>query len=110
MLRQAGLDDSLARSNHVDLLITGVENSLWLGEQFAKDLTTLMPRLTVKALSANAALHAIQDNFDNLALARQSIVLVLSHTSRTFPSRQLMEASDLMVRSGVIRELFILTG
>jgi hypothetical protein len=110
VLRQAGLDDSLARSNHVDLLITGVENSLWLGEQFAKDLTTLMPRLTVKALSANAALHAIQDNFDNLALARQSIVLVLSHTSRTFPSRQLMEASDLMVRSGVIRELFILTG
>ncbi len=69
-----------------------------------------MPRLTVKALSANAALHAFQNNFDSLAMARQSIVLVLSHTSRTFPSRRLMEASHLMVRNGVIRELFILMG
>jgi hypothetical protein len=110
VLRQAGLADILAKSNHLDLLITGVENSLWLGEQFAKDLSSLMPRLTVRALSANAVLQGLQHNMESLALARQSIVLVLSHSGRTFPSRQVMEACDLMVRQGVIREVFILTG
>ncbi|MFM9072787.1 MAG: hypothetical protein ACKOOC_05205 [Cyanobium sp.] len=110
VLRQAGLDDSLAKSHHVDLLITGVENSLWLAEQFARDLSLLMPRLRVKALSANAVLMAIQHDMERLALARQSIVLVLSHSCRTFPSRQVMEACDLMARRGVIRDLFILTG
>jgi hypothetical protein len=54
LLRQGGLDDSLARSRHVDLL--------------------------------------------------------LSHSSRTFPSRQVMEVADLMARRGAIRELFTLTG
>jgi len=110
VLRQAGLDDSLARSLHVDLLIVGVENSLWLGEQFARDLTALLPRLTVRALSSNVVLKALQTDIDSLALARQSIVLVLSHSSRTFPSRQVMEVADLMARRGAIRELFILTG
>ena len=94
----------------VDLLITGVENSLWLGEQFAHDLSSVMPRLTVRALSANAVLKALQHNIESLALARQSIVLVLSHSGRTFPARQVMEACDLMARGGVIREFFILTG
>lgn len=110
VLREAGLDDSLAKSNHVDLLITGVENSLWLGEQFSNDLSALMPRLSVRALSANAVLQCLQHDIEQLGLARQSIVLVLSHSSRTFPSRQVMEASDLMMRRGVIRQLFILTG
>jgi hypothetical protein len=110
LLRQAGLADSLARSNHVDLLITGVENSLWLGEQFTRDLTGLMPRLNVKVLSSNAVLRGLQNDIDSLQLARQSIVLVLSHSGRTFPSRQVMEACDLMVRRGVIREFFILSG
>jgi hypothetical protein len=110
LLRQAGLDPSLAKSRHVDLLVTGVENSLWLGEQFARDLSAVMPLLTVKALSANAVLKALQNDIESLALARQSIVLVLSHSGRTFPSLQVMEACDLMVRQEVIREVFILTG
>lgn len=110
VLRQAGLDDSLAKSRHVDLLLTGVENSLWLAEQFAEDLQALMPRLTVRTLSANAMLLALQNDIESLSLARQSIVLVLSHSSRTFPSRKVMEACDLMVRREVIREFFILTG
>jgi hypothetical protein len=110
LLRQAGLDDSLAKSRHVDLLVTGVENSLWLAEQFSRDLSILMPRLTVRAQSANAVLKALQHDIESLALARQSIVLVLSHSGRTFPSLQVMEACDLLVRRGVIRELFIVIG
>lgn len=110
VLKGAGLDDSLAKSRHVDLLITGVENSLWLGQQFGRDLSSLMPRLSVQVLSANEVLKALQNDIDSLHLARQSIVLVLSHSGRTFPSRQVMEACDLMVRREVIRDVFILTG
>lgn len=110
LLRQAGLDPSLAKSRHVDLLVTGVENSLWLGEQFAKDLSAVMPLLSVKALSANTVLKILQNDFESLALAKQSIVLVLSHSGRTFPSLQVMEACDLLVRRGVIRDFFVLVG
>lgn len=110
VLKGAGLDDGLAKSRHVDLLITGVENSLWLGQQFGRDISSLMPRLSVQVLSANEVLKALQNDIDSLHLARQSIVLVLSHSGRTFPSRQVMEACDLMVRREVIREVFILTG
>jgi hypothetical protein len=69
-----------------------------------------MPQLTVRALSANAVLQALQNDFDSLALARQSVVIVLSHSGQTFPSRQVMQACDLMVRQEVIRDVFILTG
>jgi hypothetical protein len=110
VLQQSGLDVRLARSSHVDLLITGVENSLWLGERFATDLSLLMPRLHIRTLSANAVMQALQHDFDSLALARQSVVIVLSHSCRTFASRQVMEACDLMVRKEVIRDFFILTG
>jgi hypothetical protein len=110
VLREAGLDDGLAKSRHVDLLITGVENSLWLGQQFARDLSSLMPRLSVRVLSANEVLKAFQNDIDSFHLARQSIALVLSHSGRTFPSRQVMEACDLMVRRDVVRDVFILTG
>ena len=110
VLQQSGLDESLARSSHVDLLITGVENSLWLGERFAIDLSLLMPRLHIRALSANAVMEALQHDFESLSLARQSVVIVLSHSCRTFASRQVMEACDLMVRKAVIRDVFILTG
>lgn len=110
LLHSCGLDPGLARSTHVDLLITGIENSLWLGEQFARDLTALMPLLSVRALSANAIVKALQTDMDSLQLARQSIVLVLSHSGQTFPSRQVMEACDLLVRREVIREVFLLLG
>jgi hypothetical protein len=110
VLAGLGLDPSLAKSRHVDLLITGVENSLWLGEQFARDLQNMMPLLNVRALSANAVLQHLQYDNETLGFARQSIVLVLSHSGQTFASRQVAEAGDLLVRQEVIREVFVLTG
>jgi hypothetical protein len=94
----------------VDLLITGVENSLWLGVQFARDLAALMPLLNVRALSANAVLQHLQHDMESLGFARQSLVLVLSHSGQTFASRQVADACDLLVRQGVIREFFLLIG
>jgi hypothetical protein len=109
-LDSLGLDPALAESRHVDLLITGVENSLWLGERFAKDLKTIFPLLSIKTLSANLVLQKLQYDFEGLGLARQSIVFAISQSGQTFPTRQVLHASDLLVRQGVIREFFVLTG
>ena len=42
-----------AHDGSVDLLITGCEVSLWLGEQFASDLARVYPKLKIVSLSAN---------------------------------------------------------
>ena len=109
-LKTLDLAPALAESRHVDILITGVENSLWLGERFARDLKIIFPLLSIKALSANQVLHQLQHDFDSLGLAKQSIVFAISQSGQTFPTRQVLHASDLLVRQGAIREFFILTG
>ncbi|MGL5034630.1 MAG: hypothetical protein ACRC6M_12610, partial [Microcystaceae cyanobacterium] len=109
-LHSLGLDPVLAESRHVDILITGIENSLWLGENFAKDLKTIFPLLSIKALSSNVVLQKLQHDFASLRLARQSIVFAISQSGQTFSTRQVLHASDLLVRQGVISEFFVLTG
>jgi hypothetical protein len=109
-LKSLEMDPALAESRHVDILITGIENSLWLGERFAKDLKTIFPLLSIKTLSSNQVLHQLQHDFDSLGLARQSIVFAISQSGQTFSTRQVLHASDLLVRQGVIREFFVLTG
>ncbi|CAI5501080.1 unnamed protein product, partial [Closterium sp. Naga37s-1] len=45
----------------IDVLVTGVETSLWVGEQFAADLQNCFPQLRVVAVSANKwALHVLE--------------------------------------------------
>lgn len=105
-----GMDPTLAKSRHVDVLITGVENSLWLGEQFAQDLRAVFPLLSIQTLSSNQVLKDLQYNFENLHLARQSIVFAISQSGQTFPTRQVLHAFDLLVRQNIIREFFVLTG
>jgi hypothetical protein len=110
LLQASGLDPSLAKSTHVDILITGMENSLWVGAQFAKDLETVFPLLTIKTLSSNQVLQSLQHDFDSLGLARQTVVIAISQSGQTFSTRQVMEACDLLVREEVIREIFMVTG
>lgn len=109
-LRSLGLDPNLAESRHVEILMTGVENSLWLGERFAQDLKTLFPLLSIRTLSANQVLHQLQYNLPSLRLAKQSIVFAITQSGQTFPTLQVLNACDLLVRQGMMRELFILTG
>jgi hypothetical protein len=109
-LLRMGLDPSLARSSHVDLLITGVENSLWVGEQFARDMAAIFPLLAVRTMSSNQLLQKLQHDLEGLGMARQTIVLAISQSGQTFSTRQVIEALDLFVREGVIREVFLLTG
>ena len=105
-----GLDPHLAESRTVEILITGMESSLWVGERFAQDLKTVFPLLSVKALSANQVLKRLQYDFQSLRLARQSIVLAISQSGQTFPTVQVLNAFDLLVRKEVIGEIFVLTG
>ena len=47
----------------VDLLISGCEVSLWLGEQFAADLHKAFPKLKIVTLSANKLLGQLGQGF-----------------------------------------------
>lgn len=105
-----GLVGELQQLRTVDLLITGIENSLWLSEQFAQDLTTLFPLLNVKALSANQVLKLLQRDVSSLGLGKNAIALAISQSGQTFPTLQATNALDQLRRQGFIGELFIMTG
>ncbi|GAP94222.1 hypothetical protein NIES2104_07330 [Leptolyngbya sp. NIES-2104] len=93
----------------VDVLITGIENSLWLGERFAQDLKTLFPLLNVKALSANQILRQLQ-HAPQLHLGPNSIVLAISQSGQTFPTLQATQVLNELYCKRMIGDLFILTG
>lgn len=107
---KAELLSDLAQSQTVDLLIVGIESSLWLGERFAQDLKTLLPLLNVKTLSANHVLRQLQHDPQALHLGKTSIVLAISQSGQTFPTLQATHAFDQLYRKNVIAGLFILTG
>ncbi|MGB7084270.1 MAG: hypothetical protein WBD47_01860, partial [Phormidesmis sp.] len=102
--------DSVAYEQPLDLLITGVESSLWLGEQFAQDLTTLFPALSIKTLSSNQVLRKLHDGFSGLHLDKDSIVLAISQSGQTFPTLQATNAFEGLRQQQKIGELFIMTG
>ena len=110
MLR-AGLSELSRQLPAVDLLLIGVENSLWLGERFARDLTAIFPWLNVKSVSANQVLQNLKHDFgSSLQLGKESIVLAITQSGQTFPTVQAINAFDQLYRQGEIKELFILTG
>lgn len=101
---------SVSYEQPLDLLITGVESSLWLGEQFAQDLSTLFPALSIKTISSNQVLRKLHDGFSGLHLDKTSIVLAISHSGQTFPTLQATNAFEVLRQQGGIGELFIMTG
>lgn len=107
---QAGLSELSRKFPTVDLLIVGVENSLWLGERFAQDLITIFPWLNVKSISANQVLQKLKHDGSSLQLGKKSIVLAITQSGQTFPTVQAINAFDQLYRQGAIEELFILTG
>ncbi len=111
--QQATIDIKLDRTpqaSSVDLLITGVESSLWLGERFAQDLITLCPGLRVETRSANQVLRKLQSDPNALHLNATSIVLAISQSGQTFPTLQATHLFEQLRREAAIGELFIMTG
>jgi hypothetical protein len=107
---QAGLISQVRQMPAVDLLITGVENSLWLGEKFAEDLKIIFPYLNVKAISANQVLQDLNQDYSSLHLGKNSLILAITQSGQTFPTVQAINAFDRLCSEGIIGELFILTG
>ncbi len=109
MLR-AGLSKLSRQLPTIDLLLVGVENSLWLGERFVQDLRTIFPWLNVRSISANQALQKLKHDLGSLQLGKGSIILAVTQSGQTFPTVQAINFLDHLYRQGEIRELFILTG
>ena len=99
----------------VDLLITGCEVSLWIGEQFASDLHNAFPKLKVVTLSANKLLAQLGQAFpvpntgfyfnETSYDFTNTIVLLLSHSGGTFAT---LNVSNLL--KGYTPHLFVVTG
>mmetsp|Transcript_84638 Transcript_84638/g.137201 ORF Transcript_84638/g.137201 Transcript_84638/m.137201 type:complete len:1524 (+) Transcript_84638:3-4574(+) len=81
----------------VDVLITGCEASLWIGEQFASDLQNLFPALRVVAMSANKVIGVLSNTRGSAPMSgfafssrtmslKKTIILSLSHSGQTFPT------------------------
>jgi hypothetical protein len=109
-MMRAGWTAQLRQLPTVDLLITGVENSLWLGERFAQDLKTIFPWLNIQTISSNQILQQLQQDFSSLNLGQDSLVLAITQSGQTFPTVQAIDTFDQLRRQGIINELFILTG
>jgi hypothetical protein len=100
-----------------DLLIGGIEVSLWIAEQFAADMRSIFPNLNVDTVSTNKLLHLGSDNpakvfftGSNTILPRRidqnTCVLLISQSGQTFAT---LHATRKLV-SMVGENLFIMTG
>ena len=91
--RMAQHDDG-SHDGSVDLLISGCEVSLWIGEQFHSDLHRVFPKLKIVTLSANKLLGQLGQSFPipqtNFPYHGESYnlqdtpCLLLSHSGGTF--------------------------
>jgi hypothetical protein len=100
----------------IDLLVVGVETSLWLAEQWVADLTRALPKVVAQAVSANKLTQMFGCDIDASATGfplarsalrlRNALVLVVSQSGQTFPG---LHATRLM-RHIVGDRVFVLTG
>ena len=108
LMFHAGLISQVRKLSTIDLLITGEENSLWLGEKFAQDLKVVFPFLNVVTISANQVLRQLEQ-FDELYLDKDSLILAITQSGQTFSTVQAIAAFDHLSSQGVIGELFSLS-
>ncbi|MEM8676744.1 MAG: hypothetical protein AAGF83_23270 [Cyanobacteria bacterium P01_G01_bin.67] len=107
---KAGLISRIRKMPSVDLLITGEENSLWLGEKFAQDLRVVFPLLNIATMPANEVLQQLDQSFAELNLSKDSLVMAITQSGQTFSTVQVINIFDHLSSQGIIGELFIFTG
>ena len=110
LMFKAGLLSKIRKMPAVDLLITGEENSLWLGEKFAQDLKVVFPFLNIVTISANQILQQLDRSFGQLNLGKDSLILTITQSGQTFSTVQVINVFDHLSSQGIIGELFIMTG
>ncbi len=89
----------------LDLVITGIETSQWVGEQFMEDLRKLFPSLNILSISSNKILESARKgkipNTD-----KNTLFFNISQSGQTFPT---LNASILLERMFKGR-VFVMTG
>ena len=110
LMFKAGVISQIRTMPAIDLLITGEENSLWVGEKFAEELKIVFPYLNVVTRSANQILQQLDEGFGQLNLGKDSLVLAITQSGQTFSTGQVINICDRLSSQGIIGELFILTG
>ena len=110
LMFKAGLVSKIRKMSAVDLLITGEENSLWLGEKFARDLRIIFPFLNIITISANKILQQLDKGFGQLNIGKDSLMLAITQSGQTFSTVRVIDVFDHLSSQGVIGELFIMTG
>ena len=98
----------------VDILVTGCEVSLWVGEQFAADLRKAFPMLRIQAVSSNKllglygqeiAVPSIGFQYSDMTYdIKDSIVIIVSHSGGTFAP---LACSNLL--QSATRNIFVVT-
>jgi len=88
------LHDRQEADGSIDLLITGCEVSLWMGEQFHSDLHRVFPKLRIVTISANKLLGQLGQTFPIPQLnfpfhegsfdLRNTPCLLITHSGGTF--------------------------
>ncbi|XRA96236.1 glutamine amidotransferase [Pycnococcus provasolii] len=112
------LSDVASERVAVDVLVTGVEVSLWVGEQFASDLQNLFPCLRVIPVSANKVIGVLSNSKGSFAMTgfsfcsvnidlKRTIVVALSHSGQTFPT---MHATHALAGLLPPDRLFVVAG
>jgi len=110
LMFKAGLISKIRTMPTVDILITGEENSLWIGEKFTQDLKVVFPFLNIVTTSANQILQQLDRGFGQLNIGKDSLVLAITQSGQTFSTVQVINVFDHLSSQGTIGELFILTG
>mmetsp|Transcript_26378 Transcript_26378/g.36255 ORF Transcript_26378/g.36255 Transcript_26378/m.36255 type:complete len:1022 (+) Transcript_26378:670-3735(+) len=108
------MESRLRKSNldTVDLIIVGVEASLWVAEQFAADLRVGLPELVIDTVSANKVISACSESTENLRsvipqkISPLTCVILVSQSGQTFPT---LHATRLMTQLAGLK-VWILSG
>ncbi len=103
-------DTQSGKTNSLDFLITGIENSLWIGERFAEDLECIFPELKISCISSNELLEKLQNDYNSLKLDKQSIVLLITQSGQTYPTIETLNRFLYLVEQKTINDVFVLTG
>eukprot|EP00523_Entomoneis_sp_CCMP467_P020382 CAMPEP_0168849630 /NCGR_PEP_ID=MMETSP0727-20121128/11463_1 /TAXON_ID=265536 /ORGANISM="Amphiprora sp., Strain CCMP467" /LENGTH=1558 /DNA_ID=CAMNT_0008903533 /DNA_START=441 /DNA_END=5117 /DNA_ORIENTATION=+ len=98
----------------VDILVTGVEVSLWVGEQFASDLQKSFPKLRTLAVSSNKLLGLYGQDISVPCVGfpysstshdlQDAIVIIVSHSGGTFAP---LSCSNLL--QSTTQNIFVVT-
>lgn len=90
----------------LDLLVLGVENSLYVGQRFCEDLQRLLPYVHVRAVDA----VAYCEDPGRFALGPETITLALSHSGQTFNTLDAVKFIQALHERSKAGPVFVMTG